>query len=485
MWYTPLVTEIRARVIKRAEFAQRPIPAPSAADAPVDRPGGESPGESLTEPPDSECGTVAEIVGPVVRARLHAPGVCIGDVLTLGGARTDARIPAELVGFKAGLAVLLPLADARALGPASKVYLGTGAHSDGHSLGWRAVACGEHLLGRVLDGLGRPLDSGPALAGRGESWAIERAAPNPLSCPAITRPLATGVRAIDGLLTVGRGQRLAVLAGPGVGKSSLLGRIADAADVDVCVVCLVGERGRDMRAFVTRRLSARARRRTVAICAPSDAPSALRASAPFLATAIAEWFCARRGADVLLLVDSLTRLARAQREVGLAAGEVPVRRGYPPSVFARLPHLVERAGPRPRGSITALYSVLTDSDRADDPIAFEACATVDGHVALDGERAARGLWPAIDVLGSVSRVMDQVSPPEQRRAAARVRRLMALYREYEPLVAMGGYRAGSDPQVDAALAARPAIDEFLGHEKPVDLQTCRAQLLALAERFAG
>lgn len=418
---------------------------------------------------------VTEIVGPVVRARLDRPGAAVGEILAIAtGDSQRARIPAQVVGFSAGQTVLSPLSHLRGIGPYSPVM----KRAPGLT-----VACSERLLGRVLDGLGRPLDDGPDLDPDAEPWAVQGPAPNPLTCPLIERSLATGVRAIDGLTTLGRGQRIGLFSGPGVGKSSLLARIADGADVDVCVVCLVGERARDIRAFVRTRLSPKSRRRTIFVCAPSDAPSAVRAQAPFVATAIAEWWCARRAAHALLVVDSLTRYARAQRELGLAAGELPGRGGLPASVYAHLPQLVERAGARPHGSITALYSVLTDDERLGDPIAIEVRSLVDGDIALSSKRARRAQWPAIDVLASVSRVMDQVADPEHIGAAARVRRLLAVYREHEPLLAMGAYRAGSDPLVDAAIAARPAIDAFLCHEGASDFQTCRAQLLELAGRY--
>ena len=431
----------------------------------------------------SGCASVVEVVGQLVRADLDGGGggIGVGEVLAIApvcpvatGSFDNARIPAQVVGFRAGRAILMPLAGLRGVGPGARVYR------------WArqlTVTCGDELLSRVVDGLGRPLDGCPALVG--ESVPVERPALNPLGCPVIEGPLPTGVRAIDGLMTLGWGQRVGLFAGPGAGKSSLLARLAngfdggDGAGGRVCVICLVGERGRDIRSFVRRRLSAESRGRTVVVCARSDAPGLVRATAPFLATAIAEWFCERRGARVLLLVDSLTRMARAQREVGLAAGEIPVRQGFPPSVFARLAQLVERAGPRPQGSITGVYSVLTEGERADDPVAAEVRSLVDGHIALSGERAARGMWPAIDVLASVSRAMDEVTSVEHRRAAGRVRRMLALYRDHEQLLAMGAYRSGLDREVDAAIAGRAGIDGFLCHEGAVGFHEVLDQLLGL------
>jgi type III secretion protein N (ATPase) len=276
----------------------------------------------------------------------------------------------------------------------------------------------------------------------------------------ITRALPTGVRAIDALLTVGEGQRLGLFAGSGVGKSTLLGQLARQAGSDVNVIALVGERGREVREFLDASLGPEGRARSVVVYATSDAPSLVRLRSAFVATAIAEWFRAR-GQRVLFMLDSLTRVARAQREVGLAAGEPPARQGYPPSVFAMLPRLLERTGTDDQGSITALYTVLVAGGDMDEPIADEVRGVLDGHVVLSRELASRGHWPAIDVLPSLSRLMPAVAGGPERAAAERIRAWMAAYERHRDLIVLGAYQRGSDPATDAALARLPAIEAFL------------------------
>jgi type III secretion protein N (ATPase) len=269
------------------------------------------------------------------------------------------------------------------------------------------------------------------------------------------------VRVIDGLLTVARGQRIGIFAGSGVGKSTLLGMIAQRTDAEVNVICLVGERGREVTEFLEDALGPAGRSRSVVVCATSDAPSLVRLKSTFVATAIAEWFRDRRGARVLLMMDSVTRFARAQREVGLAAGEPPARQGYPPSVFAALPRLLERAGTAARGSITAIYTVLVAGGDMEEPIADEVRGILDGHIVLDRALGARHRWPAIDVLASLSRVMPQVTGDEHRAAAGRVRELLATYERQRDLILLGAYKAGSDKRVDEAIARVDAIETFL------------------------
>lgn len=433
--------------------------------------------------PEERTGRVREVVGLVVRAQMQGEARH-GEVVAIEAA--DGPIFAEVVGFREREAILMPLGSCTGITSASRV-VATGRAPK--------VACGQALLGRVLDGLGQYMDESPnGGAGRSvgerdagappavELWPTFRPAPSALARPLIDAPLATGVRAIDGLMTLGRGQRIGLFAGPGVGKSSLLARVAGAADVDVRVVCLVGERGREVREFLDSRLGPAARARTVAVVATSDAPSLVRVRAAQVATAIAEWFRERQGAHVLLVLDSLTRLARAQREVGLSAGELPTRHGYPSSVFALLPRLIERAGNFERGSITALYTVLEAGERADDPIAEEARSLLDGHIVLSRERAARGKWPPIDILASVSRAMDAVVTDEHRRAAARVRELLAAHRDNADLISMGAYQPGSDKILDTALTALPAIDDFLCHEGAEPYEHTVERLLRLARR---
>jgi ATP synthase in type III secretion protein N len=343
-----------------------------------------------------------------------------------------------------------------------------------------SVTVGDGVLGRVLDGLGQPMDGAGPITGPTEAWPLHRAAPHPLRRPRIQRPLALGLRAIDGLLTLGEGQRIGVFAGPGVGKSALLGQAARNTEADVTVICLVGERGREVNEFVEDNLGAGGRARSVVVCATSDAPALVRLTSAFVATAVAEWFRAR-GKRVLLLLDSLTRFARAQREVGLAAGEPPVRQGFPPSVFSLLPSLVERAGNTEAGSITALFTVLVSGDDLDEPIADEVRGLLDGHIVLSRALAERNHWPAIDVLASLSRVMDQVVDPDQRQAAGRVRELLADYERKRDLILLGAYQAGSDPRTDAAIAQHDPIAAFLrqGRDEVCGAAETRQRLLGL------
>ena len=390
-------------------------------------------------------GRVTEAVGLVVRALV--PGIRLGELVEI--ARDGAPLLAEVEGFRGDEAILFPLGDTRGIGPDSAV------NPTGKSFTMR---CGEALLGRVLDGLGEPCDGLPPASGL-EPWAVERPAPDPLTRARIDRPLVTGIRAIDAFATFGEGQRIGLFAGSGAGKSMLLGHLARAGTADVNVICLVGERGREVRDFLADSLGD-GLRRSVVVCATSDAPSLVRLKSAFVATAVAEWF-RDRGARVLLLVDSLTRFARAQREVGLAAGEPPVRHGYPPSVFGVLPRLLERTGRARTGSITAVYSVLVAGGDMDEPIADEVRGILDGHIVLDRELGARGRWPAIDVLRSLSRVMPQVTSPPHRARADAVREILAVYERQRDLILLGAYRAGSDQRVDHAIARIEAVEAFI------------------------
>lgn len=419
-------------------------------------------------------GRVTEVTGLVARASIA--GVRVGEVVTIesGGTTSDARavrVAAEVVGFRGDEAVLMPLGDLTGVGPDSFVT------PSGRSL---TIQVGEGLLGRVLDGLGNPSDGRGPLAGPTETWPVDRAAPDPLRRRRIETPLALGVRALDGLLTVGEGQRVGLFAGAGVGKSTLLGQIARQTEADVNVIALVGERGREVVEFIEDALGDTGRQRSVVVCATSDAPSLVRRRSAFVATAIAEWW-RQRGRRVLLMMDSLTRFARAQREVGLAAGEPPVRQGYPPSVFASLPRLLERTGNDARGSITALYTVLVAAGDMEEPIADEVRGLLDGHVVLTSELAMRDHWPAVDVLASLSRVMSRVADPEVRRAASRVREWLAALHDKRDLIALGAYVRGSDARTDEALQRRDAIDAFLrqGSDESSSAAETRRRLLSL------
>jgi flagellum-specific ATP synthase len=322
-----------------------------------------------------------------------------------------------------------------------------------------SAPAGRSLLGRVLDGLGRPLDGGPELHSV-RSVPVFAEPPHPLAREPITHSLASGVRAIDGFLTLGRGQRVGIFAGSGVGKSTLLGMLARGTAADVTVIALIGERGREVRDFIEHDLGVEALRNCVVVTSTGDNPAAMRLCAARTATAIAEAFRAD-GLDVLLLFDSLTRVAMAQREIGLAAGEPPTTRGYPPSVFSLLPHLMERAGPAERGSITAVYTVLVDGDDMDEPIADISRATLDGHIVLKRSLASGGHYPPIDVLASVSRLMERVASPAHRDAARHLRELMAAYNDSRDLISIGAYVRGTDAIVDEAMDLLPRINAFL------------------------
>ncbi len=411
-------------------------------------------------------GRVRSLTGLSIRAAI--PGVRLGEVVRIE--RRDAPLLAVVVGFALDDATLLPLGDPKGVAPDDPV------RPTGEPL---SVTCSEALLGRVLDGLGQPIDGGPAI--EGERTPLMRTPPSPMERPRITEALTTGVRTIDGLMTIGRGQRIGLFAGSGVGKSTLLGQIARQADADVFVVALVGERGREVREFLEDSLGEEGMKRGVVVCATSDAPALVRLESAYVATAIAEWF-RDRGKRVLLLMDSVTRFARAGREVGLAAGEPPARRGYPPSVFAALPGLLERSGTAAKGSITAIYTVLVEGGDMEEPIADEVRGILDGHVLLDRGLGARGRWPAIDVLHSLSRVMDAVTDEAQREAARKLREHLAIYEEKRDLVSLGAYQKGSDRRLDAALARIDAIEAFLrqGKDERETLESTIAKLRELA-----
>jgi type III secretion protein N (ATPase) len=384
----------------------------------------------------------------MIEARIG--GVHVGELCKLrdpGGAAAEA----EVVGVAGGRAFLTPLGDIHGLSSRTEV------EPTGRGL---SVAVGDALLGRVLDGLGRVLDRPEDPPKTSAVVLLEATPPPPLDRPAVRRALPLGTRAIDALMTCAEGQRFGIFGPAGTGKSSLIARIVRGAAADVFVVALVGERGREVGEFLEQTLGPGARRRAVIVAATSDRPALERVKAAQVATAIAEWF-RDRGRRVVLLVDSLTRLARAWREIGLAAGEPPTRRGFPPSVFAALPRLLERAAPSRIGSITAFYTVLVEGEIGSDPIAEEVKSILDGHLILSPSLAASDHYPAIDVLASRSRVMAQVTEPAHRDAAAQVRRLLARHAEIELLVRVGEYQAGSDRLADEALRKMDAIRGFL------------------------
>jgi flagellum-specific ATP synthase len=412
-------------------------------------------------------GTIVRISGETVIAR----GINLrSGELAFAEDPSGRPIALQANGSQAGEAILSML-DRGTITTGARV-LATGALA--------SAPTGPAVLGRVIDALGRPLDGGFDLdAARWTPSASEP--PQPLTRRPIAGAVATGVRTIDGLLTLGRGQRVGVFAGSGVGKSTLLGMMARGTSADVNVIALVGERGREVRDFLERDLGADALRRSVVVTATGDTPAAMRVTAANAATAIAEGF-RDDGRDVLLLFDSLTRVAIAQREIGLAAGEPPAMRGYPPSVFSRLPHLMERAGPGPTGSITAIYTILVDGDDMEDPIADLARATLDGHIVLDRAIANAGQYPPINVLSSVSRLMPRLVDQLHGQAARHVRSLLAAYEDARDLVNIGAYVSGSDAAVDEALQRLPGIRRFMqqGAEEIVPFDETVNDILELA-----
>jgi flagellum-specific ATP synthase len=400
-------------------------------------------------PPPAVEGSLTRMVG----LTLEATGcqASIGDycdVITGAGYRVES----EVVGFAGDRLYLMPTGDAQGLGPSARVIPRQRAGT---------VRVGPQMLGRIVDGAARPLDSLGAL--ECETRVRLTGKPiNPLSRQPISEPLDVGIRAINSLLTIGRGQRVGLFAGSGVGKSVLLGMMARYTSADVIVVGLIGERGREVKEFVERILGPKDRDRAVVVATPADHPPLMRLHGAWLATAIAEYF-RDQGLNVLLLMDSLTRFAQAQREIALAIGEAPATKGYPPSVFARLPQLVERAGngPEGSGSITAFYTVLTEGDDNNDPVADAARAILDGHIVLSRRIAESGHYPAIDIEASVSRAMHEIASPEQIQVARQFRQTLATYQQNRDLIAVGAYQRGSDPRVDNAVTLWPKMQKFL------------------------
>lgn len=395
-------------------------------------------------------GRVTKIVGLTIES--IGPTTNIGD-LCLIQPRSGPGIPAEVVGFRDQRVLLMPLSDLTGVGPGSLVT-GTGSPL--------TVPVGEMLLGRVLDGLGQPMDNKgyvPAI----KHLSVQGKIPKPLERQRIKTHLSVGVRAIDGLLTCGKGQRIGVFAGSGVGKSTLLGMMARNTEADVNVIALIGERGREVREFLERDLGPEGLARSVVVVATSDQPALVRIKGAMVATTIAEFF-RDLGLDVLFVMDSVTRLALAQREVGLAIGEPPATRGYTPSVFALLPRILERTGPGRSGTITGFYTVLVEGDDLNEPITDTVRGILDGHIVLDRALAERNHYPAIDVLASVSRLMIEVTDEEHQALAGRVRSSMATYVDAEDLINIGAYASGSNPQIDLAIKLHPSINEFLQQE---------------------
>ncbi|MFP7674937.1 type III secretion system ATPase SctN [Marivita sp. S0852] len=415
-------------------------------------------------------GRVRKVVGTIIHA--VAPDVQIGELVDLYTRATGHRLAAEVVGFMGVEALLSPIGETQGVSPATEV-IPTGRV--------QTVGVGPGLQGRVLDGFGNFIDGLDRPFAPETQYPVYQDPPDPMTRRIIDTPLSLGVRALDGLLTCGEGQRMGVFAAAGGGKSTLLAMLVKGADVDITVLALIGERGREVREFIEHDLGPEGLAKSVIVVATSDKSSMERAKAASVATSIAEYY-RDQGKRVLFLMDSVTRYARAQREIGLAAGEPPTRRGFPPSVFANLPKLMERVGMNDRGSITALYTVLVEGDDMNEPVADETRSILDGHIVLSRKLAAQNHYPAIDVLASKSRVMTKVATADHIAAAGRVNEWLALYAENELLVKIGEYQRGTDPRADLAIDKQDAIRDFL--RQPTDAleryDDTLAKLVALA-----
>ncbi len=393
-------------------------------------------------------GRVTELVGLVARAVI--PGVKVGDLCLIEPQGKKASIKAEVVGFKDNEVLLMPLGNLEGIAPGSEVT------STGDCL---KVPVGKNLLGRILNGLGEPIDDkGPLVSD--EYYPVHNEPPDPMKRNRVQQPISVGVKAIDAVITCGEGQRVGVFAAAGVGKSTTMGMIARNTSADVNVIGLIGERGRELRDFLEQDLGEEGLKRSVVVVSTSDQPSLVRAKAAYAATAIAEYF-RDQGLKVLLMMDSVTRFARALREIGLAVGEPPARQGFTPSVFSTLPRLLERSGNSEKGSITAFYTVLVAGDDMNEPIADEVRSILDGHIVLSRDLANRGHYPAIDVSESISRVMSSIVDPEHLEAARKLREVVAAYEKERDLILIGAYEAGSDPRVDYAIEKIEEVNSFL------------------------
>ena len=417
-------------------------------------------------------GKVTQVIGLTVES--EGPDASVGDVCLIYPAKSGKPIKAEVVGFRNNKVLLMPLGELHAVGPGCDVV------STGKPL---TVQVGSELLGKVLDGLGQPLD-GSRIPVRMAHYSTHNVPSNPLFRPRVTEPLGIGVRAIDGLLTVGRGQRVGIFAGSGVGKSTLLGMVARNTSADVNVIALIGERGREVLEFIERDLGPEGLARSVVVVATSDQPALIRIKGALIATTIAEYF-RDRGLDVMLMMDSVTRFAMAQREVGLAIGEPPATRGYTPSVFAMLPKLLERSGTGKTGSITAFYTVLVDGDDMNEPIADAVRGILDGHIVLSRSLANKGHYPAIDILASVSRVMNDIVPAEQLEAANQFKRLLSIYRDSEDLINIGAYQRGSNAEIDRAIEYYDRIRSYATQRTDEKVSFEESQQRLLSEFLGG
>jgi flagellum-specific ATP synthase len=418
-------------------------------------------------------GEVTEVSGLLIESR--GPDVAIGDFCEISTA-SGRRIRTQVIGFRKGRVLAMPLEEVDGLQMGNTVM----ARSED-----ALVEVGPELLGRVVDGFGKPMDGGPAI--RGEAgYRLHGTPSSPMEREHITKPLVTGIRAIDGLLTCGQGQRIGIFGGSGVGKSTLLGSMSRHNSADVTVIGMIGERNREVRGFLENELGPEGRKRSVVVCATSERPAPLRVRACFVSLAIAEYF-RDQGANVLLVMDSVTRLAMAQREIGLAAGEPPSQKGYTPSVFNLLPKILERAGNFRGGSITGFFTVLVEGDDFNEPICDAVRGILDGHFILSRQLAGQGHYPAIDILHSVSRLASAISTPPQKDAARKIRQALAAYKDSEDLIQLGAYAAGSNPVLDSSIRLRPELLDFLrqDHMSTSPLPETLGKMAELSSRLDG
>lgn len=395
-----------------------------------------------------KLGKVSKIVGLTIES--IGPDARLNDLCRITSDKSGGQeVMAEVVGFKDNRVLLMPFESVDGIGPGSLV------ENTGDVL---RVKVGPEILGKVVDGLGRPIDGSEIE--HGEAYSVEAPAPDPMTREIIHEVLPLGVKAVDGLITVGKGQRIGIFAGSGVGKSTLLGMFARNTKADINVIALIGERGREVREFIERDMGEEGMKRSVVVVATSDKPALIRNEAAKTATAIAEYF-RDQGKDVLLMMDSLTRFSMAQREIGLASGEPPVTRGYPPSVYSEMPKLLERAGTAGQGSITGLYTVLVDGDDFNEPITDTARSILDGHIMLSRKLGHKNHYPAIDILQSISRVMSQIATKEHKQLAGKLKTVMATYNEAEDLINIGAYKSGSNKNIDFAISKIDKVNDFL------------------------
>ena len=414
-------------------------------------------------------GQVTDVVGLLVESR--GPSAAIGDFCEIATA-SGRRIRTQVIGFRDGRVLSMPLEEIDGL------QAGDPVEARGEEA---RVEVGPGLLGRVIDGFGKPIDEGPAIQAA-DSYGLYGASGNPLDREHIATPLVTGIRAIDALLPCGQGQRMGIFGGSGVGKSTLLGAMSRQNSADVSVIAMIGERNREVRGFLEKELGPEGRKRSVVVVATSERPAPLRVRACFVALAVAEYF-RDQGRSVLLVMDSVTRLAMAQREIGLAAGEPPSQKGYTPSVFNLLPRVLERAGNFKRGSITGFFTVLVEGDDFNEPICDAVRAILDGHIILSRQLAAEGHYPAIDILNSVSRLTSQLATPPQKDAARRLRQALAVYRDSQDLIQLGAYVSGTNPALDSSIRLRPELLEFLRQDHTTN--SSRQETLARLDQLAA